>query len=351
MTRRSLIQTVVASAIAVVVAVAIVGSPNRIAGSPTSITEVKSQPVKRPLSRRWYSSRSLWNRPIAAHPAIASNNASLIAAWSDTSSCNLASNFSCLETTYDYTPAIWMAARGTPSVRVRIDVPRCGVDIVRVPIPAEAVPDPSHEGHMAIASATGTEYDFYEAQSPHRPPKAGCPATSMWTAGKVITTNWQTGSGELRGSVRGSGTPEGAGTILPRDTQQPAGSTWDHALAISYRNTCSHAMSWCPYVAPATDEDGTCTDESKCVPQGARFQLDPSINCRTWPSLLYEWQRQMCRTLKVYGAIVVDTNTGGIGIYDQWHGSLGRYIWPWQRTGDSGIPNDLLSYFRVLAWR
>jgi hypothetical protein len=53
----------------------------------------------------------------------------------------------------------------------------------------------------------------------------------------------------------------------------------------------------------------------------------------------------------VYGVIVVDTNTGGIGIYDQWHGSLGAYTWPWFHTGDSGLPNNLLSHFRVLAWR
>jgi hypothetical protein len=206
---------------------------------------------------------------------------------------------------------------------------------------------------MAILQeGTGIEYDFYKAQLPNQPSKYACGTVTTWTAGKVVTTNWLTGSGSLRGSVRGSGTPEGAGTIRPRDVQMPAGSTWEHALAISYRNTCSRAMAWCPYVAPATDEDGTCTDRTSCVPEGARFQLDPSIDCNTWPSLQYEWQKQMCRTFQVYGGIIVDTYRAGSTIYDQWHGSLGSYVWPWLAPGTTttGLPNDLLSHFRVLAW-
>lgn len=300
-----------------------------------------------PLNGRWYASGSLWNRPIGANPRIASNNASLIVALSETNVIGPA---------YDYTPAIWFASKARPLVAVRIDYPHCGARTVRVPIPAGAVPDPSPEGHMVIADrATGTEYDFFRAQSPNRPPKSKyggtCSMVHDWTAAKVVTTNWLTGNGSLRGSVRGSGTPEGAGTILPRDTRQPVGSTWDHALAFAYLKTCSHAMSWCPYVAPATSEGGICTDQASCVPEGARFQLDPSINCRTWPSLRYEWQRQMCRTFQVYGGIVVDTNESGPVIEDQWRGSLGSYTWPWLQTGNHGLPRDLLPHFRVLAWR
>ena len=205
---------------------------------------------------------------------------------------------------------------------------------------------------MAIVQAdTGVEYDFWKAQAPNQPSKYGCGTATTWTAGHVLTTSWQTGSGSLP-SARGSGTPEGSGTVRPRDTQMGPGSTWEHALALSYRNTCSHTMPWCPYVAPATGEDGTCTDQTKCLPEGARIQLDPSIDCATWPSLQYEWQRQLCRTFQVYGGIIADTNGGGPTIYDQWRGSLGTYTWPWLTTGTTttGLPNDLLSHFRVLAW-
>jgi hypothetical protein len=211
---------------------------------------------------------------------------------------------------------------------------------------------------MTVAQyGTGTEFDLYKAQSPRRAPKSSvyyrhaCRPVDEWTAAKVVTTNWQRGNGEQRGSVRGSGTPEGAGTILPQDTQMPPRSTWGHALAMAYRNTCSHAMTWCPDVAPATDEDGTCKDEARCVPEGARFQLDPLLDCGTWPSLHHVWQRQLCRTLQVYGGIIVNTNESGPVVVDQWRGSLRGYTWPWMGGGEQGLPNDLLPHFRVLAWR
>jgi hypothetical protein len=299
--------------------------------------------------RRWYAPSSLWNTPIGPDPRIAPNNATLIAALTQTPAIGVA---------YGYTPAIWYANRTTPKVPVRIDVPRCNARTVWVPIPRDAVPDSSSEGHMAIAQyGTGTEFDFYKAQSPELPPKSSvyyarpCPTVNEWTAAVVVTTNWETGSGSLPSSTRGSGTTEGAGTILPRDTQMPPGATWDHALGMSYKNTCTHAMRWCPIVAPATQEDGTCTDRSRCVPEGARFQLDPSLDCNTWPSLKYVWQRQMCRTLQVYGGIVVDTNDAGPTFADQWHGSLIGYSWPWLKQGDLNLPHDLLSHFRVLAWQ
>lgn len=299
--------------------------------------------------RRWYSPNSIWNTPIGPNPTIAPNNASLIAALVQTPGIGVA---------YDYTPAIWYATPKTPKVPVRIDFPHCDARTVWVPIPPRAIPDSSSEGHMAIAQyGTGTEFDFYKAQSPGRPPKSSvyysrpCPTVDEWTAANVVTTNWERGSGSLPVSTRGSGTTEGAGTILPRDTQMPPDATWDHALGMSYKNTCSDAMRWCPSVAPATQEDGTCTDHSRCVPEGARFQLDPSLDCNTWPTLKYAWQRQMCRTLQVYGGIVVDTNDAGFTFADQWHGSLIGYSWPWINEGNLNLPHDLLSHFRVLAWQ
>ena len=315
------------------------------AGQPPIMTSAKRPQVE---GRRWYSPHSLWNTPIGPHPRIAPNNQSLIAALARTPAIGVS---------YDYTPAIWYATRSTPKVPVRIDVPRCNARTVWVPIPRGAIPDSSSEGHMAIAQyGTGTEFDFYKAQTPGGPPKSSvyyskpCPTVNEWTAAKMVTTNWQTGSGELLGATRGSGTPEGAGTILPRDTLMPPGATWDHALGMAYKNTCTDGMSWCPIVAPATQEDGTCTDRSQCVPEGARFQLDPTLNCNTWPSLTYTWQRQMCRTLQVYGGIVIDTNDGGPTFANQWHGSLIGYVWPWLREKQLNLPHDLLSHFRVLAW-
>ena len=331
-----------------IVVVVVLGIAGAFTNTPSStLTLLKAASGNGSVSgRRWYAPTRLWNTPIGPHPRLAPNSASLVAALSKTSGIGVS---------YDYTAAIWYASRTTPKVPVRINVPHCNARTVWVPIPRGAISDSSSEGHMAIAQGdTGTEFDFYKAQSPGRPPKPSvyysrpCRAVNEWTAAKVMTTNWQTGSGELHGAPQGSGTSEGAGTILPRDTQMPAGATWDHALGMAYQNTCSPAMSWCPHVAPATQEEGTCTDRSRCIPEGARLQLDPWINCSTWQLLTYEWQRQMCRTLQVYGGIIIDTNDAGPTIANQWHGSLIGYTWPWLRDGQ---PREVLSDLRVLAWR
>jgi O-antigen/teichoic acid export membrane protein len=350
--RRRILEIGAASVVALILAIVIAGPGSGTGaggGLSTAATTAKAPAAKGPPSPRWYSPTSLWNTPIGPNPTIAPNNATLIAALEKTPAVGVAN---------DYTPAIWYAHRGTPKVPVRIDSPRCGAAIVWVPVPKGAVPDPSSEGHMVIAQyGTNAEFDFYKAQSPHKPPKSSvyysrpCPTVGEWTAAKVTTTNWRTGRGELLGGTRGSGTPDGAGTILPRDTQMPAGATWDHALGMAYRNTCSDHMSWCPVVAPATQEDGVCIDQASCVPEGVRMQLDPAIDCNTWPSLKYTWQRQMCRTLQVYGGIISDSNEGGPTIPDQWHGSLIRYTWPWLRQGNGNLPRDLLAHFRFLAWQ
>jgi O-antigen/teichoic acid export membrane protein len=355
---RRMAEIAIATVIALIVAIIIAGCevPSGAAVQPTKshttaglIRRTKRRSIVGPLSPRWYAETSPWNTPIGPDPALAPNDETLIAAMAGTPAIGVA---------YDYTPAIWYAHRDAPKVPVRIDVPRCGARTVWVPIPKGAIPDSSPEGHMIVAQdGTGTEYDFYKAQSPDRPPKSSvyysrpCPRTGEWTAAKVVTTNWLTGSGSLLGSPRGSGTAEGSGVILPRDTEMPAGATWDHALAMAYRNTCSDKLSWCPIVRPATQEDGTCTDRDSCLPEGARIQLDPSIDCNTWPSIRYVWQRQICRTLQVYGGIIIDTNAGGPTMADQWHGSLIGYTWPWLRSDELNLPHDLLSHFRVLAWQ
>jgi O-antigen/teichoic acid export membrane protein len=344
--RRRTLEIVAAGAIALILAVGVAGSPIRTVGS---IDRARARVKDASPSPRWYAPDSLWNTPIGPHPRLAPNGATLVAALVATRGIGVA---------YDYTPAIWYASRDTPNVPVRIDYPRCGVRTVWVPIPRGAIPDPSPEGHMVIAqTGAEVEYDFYMAQSPNRSPKSSvyyskpCPTVDEWTADKVVTTNWRTGSGQELGSPRGSGTAEGSGVILPRDTEMPAGATWDHALAISYGNTCSVTMGWCPIVAPATQEDGSCTDRARCLPEGARLQLDPSIDCNTWPGIRYVWQRQLCRTLQVYGGIIIDTNSDGPMIPDQWYGSLIAYTWPWLRDGPPRLPHDLLTHFRVLAWQ
>ncbi len=276
-----------------------------------------------------------------------------------------------MQSLVEWTATVWYATPSTPMVEVQIDYPTCDAKSLKAPIPAGAVPDRSPEGHMVVAGSEGTEYDFYQAQSPNQTPKShyagdgsGCPAVGAWTAAEMTTGNWKTGSGS-GGGVRGSETPEGAGLITQRDLEMPAGSTWPHALAVTYGPTCKKTLSWCGVVLPATQNAGSCEVQSRCLPEGARLQLEPTINCNTWPSIKYEWQRQWCRTWETYGVIIVDTKgtglTGGATQYTQNPLSWSKgFKPPWdsdteippdaegERVGV--MPNDLLSHFRVLAW-
>jgi hypothetical protein len=264
------------------------------------------------VSGAWYASTSAFNTPIPANVAIRPNNSSLINAMQNVFCTG---NGCVAPADYFSTPSVWIADNSTPLVTVEINYPSvCRQSTVQVPIPAGAIA--SHPGDpepvMAILQAdTGEEWDFYKVTPPGVKPvnstgPQNCPADTQWQAVIVAhhSPGW-TGSGsEL--STRESGTLNGAGLIRPRDWEMPAGSTWDHALAFAYPGTLVDSHVW-----PAIADDGnTCNDTSSCIPQGARFQLDPSVNCATWPSLTSEFVRQLCRTLQKYGMIVVCNGSG-----------------------------------------
>jgi hypothetical protein len=197
---------------------------------------------------------------------------------------------------------------------------------------------------MAVLNRdNGVEWDFYKAREPGSS-QAPC-GNQMWSAWLVKKTSW-TGAGSALGSARASGTNQGAGLVRPRDTKTRRNGTWDHAIAFAYGGTLARK-----HTAPALYTDGTCTDATRCVPMGTRFQLDPGLNCKKWPGVIYEWQRQICRTLQRYGMIVVNTNWGGPTLLAQQRLSLGGYHYPWD--DDPGywgaMPAGLLSHFRVLA--
>lgn len=262
-------------------------------------------------------------------------------------------------TDYYSTPSIWIANNSTPLVTVQINFPNgCNSSRVQVPIPAGAVPsnagDP--EPVMAVMQAdTGEEWDFFKVTPPGAPTRSynNCPANSLWQA--IIAARhspgW-TGQGSAT-STRASGTLLGTGTLRPRDWQLPDGSTWDHALAFAYPGTNSG------HVAPAISSDGQCSSSTTCVPQGARFQLDPSVNCSTWPSLGSEFVRQMCRTLQRYGMIVIDSGRGlvtensvsGQSASASADGPHNGRVAPWNVAPYiQYLPQDLVARLRVVDW-
>lgn len=243
-------------------------------------------------------------------------------------------------------PAVYYATPSTPLVTVEINYPTCGAREVRAPIPPSAVPDGPPEGSMTVmVTKTGAEWDFFKLTKPGvKPLSSGpdCRPTDKWAATVAVEARpgWN-GSGTFRTAPRASGTLNGAGLIRPRDTKRPAGATWDHAVALAYPGTLAGAPVW-----PAVRNDGRCGDSNACVPLGARFQLDPTVSCGSWPSLDGEWQRQLCRTLQKYGLIVVDT---GSALLAQHPVSLTSYRYPWEPSWRP-LPADLAARLRLLDW-
>lgn len=310
-------------------------------------------PVTTSVQGRWHSPSSAWNTPIPSAAPIAANSGSLIGAltdrWCASTSWTGPNNSACLGPTMVSTPSVWIGQASTPLVTVQVNYPSCNARQVRIPIPSNAAPDASDpEPVMVVMEAsTGVEWHLFKVTRPGVAPKSSgvsCGATSNWAATAVYRKEpgWTTGLGTGGGSTRASGTWLSSGMIRPRDTQQPAGATWDHAIAFAYPGTLSGS-----YVAPATGSDGPCSDRNSCLPMGARIQLDPGVNCATWPSLVGEWQRQLCRTIQRYGLIVVDT---GAGFVTEQLASVRPYTYPWEANGWKTLPKDLTQRLRVIDW-
>jgi hypothetical protein len=247
------------------------------------------------------------------------------------------------------TPGAAIATSSTPTVTVQLNFPSCNYRQFQVPIPAGTVVENTIESTLTVMAADGSEWDLFKVTSPGVTPLSSgvqCPATSNWAATVIyhLDPGW-TGTGSGQSSPRGSGTAFGTGMIRPRDTQTAAGGTWDHAIAFAYHNTCD-GTSHPRYVYPATGGDGF-TGGTGCIPMGGRIQLDPSIDCATWPSIKYEWMRQECRTLQKYGAIITDT---GDAFVTQYYKTTGSYSYPWAPGWDVYLPMDLMSHFRVIDW-
>jgi hypothetical protein len=196
-----------------------------------------------------------------------------------------------------WTVPVYRATKSTPRQDVRLTASWRGADwMLRVPIPRKAAPDPSDDGHMTVLErSTGCEYDFWKARK----------VNGRWYAdwGNTLRTG---GSGIYSHgySTRGSGFSNLAGLIWPAELRA---REIKHALMFSYPYTSAAGA-----VAPATETDGQ-SDRSDALPEGARLQLDPSLDLRSLRLRPYE--RTIARALQRYGMYLGDTNGGGVGLY------------------------------------
>jgi hypothetical protein len=163
-----------------------------------------------------------------------------------------------------------------------------------VPIPEGASPDPSADAHMTIVDPlTDCEFDLYGAYR----------TATGWHATWANSTRLDgTGVYPYGMGTKAAGFAGLAGLIWPQELR--AGHI-GHALLFNYPFTKSGGS-----VSPATAGDGRSTIAG-AIPEGARVQLDPTLNLATLH--LSPYQRTIAEAMQTYGMILGDTG-GALGV-------------------------------------
>ncbi len=165
-----------------------------------------------------------------------------------------------------------------------------------VPIPEAARPDPAGDAHLVVNdTSTGCVYDFWGARREE---------DGRWTAQWAGALPAE-GTGLYWGGLaaRASGFSAAAGLILPEELRN---RRIDHALVFAYPLTRAGGP-----VPPATNSDGR-SSSPIALPQGARVQLDPSLNLDTLD--LNTTERTIAEALQRYGMVLGDSS-GGFTLY------------------------------------
>ncbi|HEX2698713.1 MAG TPA: hypothetical protein VHM89_00725 [Acidimicrobiales bacterium] len=228
---------------------------------------------------RLFAADSPVNTPIPA--------AAVVDAAGDRFGRYLAAHGPAIADLYEYGVPVFDADASTPRVEVICTKSwgTCGLSRQPVPIPHAAAPSSGSDGAMVVIDrSTRTSYEFWQARR----------SNGTWVASWGGTAGID-GPG-TPGSAVGAGVSRLAGVVR---TEEIARSRIDHALVFSTANACpTHRY-------PASKSDGGST-RPDCVPQGARIQLDPSLDVESLPGIT-PGERAVARAMQIYGAYAVDS--------------------------------------------
>ena len=116
-----------------------------------------------------------------------------------------------------------------------------------------------------------------------------------------------------------------------------------HALSIATNNSCARQFR-----APAMKTDGS-SSQSNCVPEGARLQLDPSIDVDAIPGITPA-EKAAARALQVYGAINRDNCGSNICVaFEAPNGEADPYLAVGLDHDYHTMPNIPWTRLRVVA--
>ena len=168
--------------------------------------------------------------------------------------------------------------------------------------PAGVLPASGTDGHADIVDpVTNIVHSFWQLKQQN-----GRWTAAMYSWSKLGGTGWGDPSHYYQGA-RAVGIPASAGLIRKHEIKDglPA---YQHALAMSLTfNALADGVSSPAYVFPATAADNTASANTGTIPQGSLLMLPPSFDSS---AIVNPDLKKIVETLKLYGAYVVDRNTG-----------------------------------------
>lgn len=227
---------------------------------------------------RPFAPAGAWNSPIPQRPALDPASARIAGyLGGERGTANL----------YDYGVPVYEADADTPRRPVQCTAPwgRCELEDAPVPLPEGARPSRGSDGAMVVVDAArGKVYDFWQLRRGDG---------GQWVASWGEVTELD---GDGRDGATGAGVSVLSGVIRAREIR--AGYI-PHALTFSTDNACRAEHRY-----PAVKTDGR-SSRADCIPQGARIQLDPSIDVDRIPGIT-PGERAVARALQTYGAYARD---------------------------------------------
>jgi hypothetical protein len=191
--------------------------------------------------------------------------------------------------------ATWTAGVSDPDIG--------GSRVITIPRwPAGVLPASGSDGHADIVDpVTNIIHSFWQLKQ----------VNGQWTAAlyswsSLTGTGWGDPAHYYQGS-RAVGIPASAGLIRKQEMKDGL-PTYTHALAMSLTyNALSNGSSTPAYIFPATSADNSASANTGAIPEGALMMLPPNFDSS---KIVNADLKKVVETLKLYGAYVVDRNTG-----------------------------------------
>ncbi|MCS0709791.1 Atrophin-1 multi-domain protein [Massilia aurea] len=168
--------------------------------------------------------------------------------------------------------------------------------------PATVLPASGSDGHADIVDpVTNIVHSFWQLKQQN-----GRWTAAMYSWSKLGGTGWGDPSHYYQGA-RAVGIPASAGLIRKHEIKDGL-AAYPHALAMSLTfNALADGVSNPAYVFPATAADNSASANTGTIPQGSLLMLPPNFDSS---AIVNPDLKKIVETLKLYGAYVVDRNTG-----------------------------------------